>query len=107
MPFHHLLWLGITGGIVPCPDAIAVLAFAIYLRQIVWGLVVIVAFSFGLAAVLIAIGIVFVKARGALEKRFDERRNRFLRMAPAVSAVFVIAVGGWLTWAYVKALGWI
>ena len=68
-----LLALGISGGIVPCPDALVVLLSAIALHRIALGLLVIVAFSFGLAAVLIAIGIVMVTAGRFLEKHYPKR----------------------------------
>src|SRR5262249_22533021 len=52
---RELLALGVTGGIVPCPAALVVLLSAVALRRVGFGLFLIVAFSVGLAAVLIAI----------------------------------------------------
>src|SRR5262245_21939433 len=58
------LWaLGITGGIVPCPAALVVLLSALALRRVGFGLLLIVAFSVGLALVLVAIGMLMVYAR--------------------------------------------
>src|SRR5215470_1867616 len=80
-PRHHdassvslrQLWaLGITGGIVPCPAALVVLLSALSLRRVGFGLLLIVAFSVGLALVLIAIGLLMVYAR-RLVARLDER----------------------------------
>jgi len=65
-----LVALGISGGIVPCPAALVVLLGAMASRQIGLGLLLIVAFSVGLAAVLIAIGLLVVCAR-RLVTRFD------------------------------------
>ena len=65
-----LVALGVSGGIVPCPAALVVLLGAVASRQIGLGLLLIVAFSVGLAAVLIAIGLVVVCAR-RLVARFD------------------------------------
>ena len=48
--------LGVTGGIVPCPAALVVLLSAISLHRVAFGLYLIVAFSLGLAVVLISIG---------------------------------------------------
>ncbi len=59
----QLLMLGITGGIVPCPAALVVLLSAFSLHQVGFGLFLIVAFSLGLAAVLIVIGLLMVYAR--------------------------------------------
>jgi ABC-type nickel/cobalt efflux system permease component RcnA len=58
-----LVALGVSGGIVPCPAALVVLLSAIAGRQVGLGLLLIVAFSIGLAAVLIAIGLLVVYAR--------------------------------------------
>jgi ABC-type nickel/cobalt efflux system permease component RcnA len=65
-----LVALGVSGGIVPCPAALVVLLGAAASRQIGLGLLLIVAFSVGLAAVLIAIGLLVVYAR-RLVARFD------------------------------------
>ena len=61
--FRQLLALGVTGGIVPCPAALVVLLSAFALHRVGFGLLLIVAFSVGLAAVLIAIGLAMVYAR--------------------------------------------
>jgi ABC-type nickel/cobalt efflux system permease component RcnA len=58
-----LLTLGVTGGMVPCPAALVVLLSAIALGRVGFGLLLIVAFSAGLAAVLVAIGLLMVGAR--------------------------------------------
>jgi nickel/cobalt exporter len=63
IPLRHLLTLGITGGMVPCPAALVVLLSALSLHRVGLGLFLIVAFSLGLAAVLIVIGLLMVCAR--------------------------------------------
>jgi ABC-type nickel/cobalt efflux system permease component RcnA len=60
---RQLLVLGVTGGIVPCPAALVVLLSAVALHRTAFGLYLIVAFSLGLAAVLIAMGMITVYAR--------------------------------------------
>ncbi len=62
-----LLAMGVSGGLVPCPEALGVMLIAIGLGRIGLGLALIVAFSFGLAAVLIAIGILLVRSRSKLD----------------------------------------
>ena len=66
VPHRQLLLLGVTGGIVPCPAAIVVLLSAVALHRVVFGLFLIVAFSVGLAAVLVAMGLAVVYARRAM-----------------------------------------
>jgi high-affinity nickel-transport protein len=89
---RQLLLLGITGGIVPCPAALVVLLSAIALRRIALGFFLIVAFSFGLAAVLIAIGLAVVRA-GRLLARYDPASKLIRRQLPLVSAAFIIIIG--------------
>ena len=57
--------LGVSGGIVPCPAALVVLLSAVSMQRIGLGLLLIVAFSVGLAAVLIVIGLLMVYARAS------------------------------------------
>ncbi len=66
--WRSLIGLGIFGGILPCPSAIVVMLSAIALHRIAFGLVLILAFSVGLAGVLTGIGFVLVYA-GAISKR--------------------------------------
>ena len=89
--FGRLFVLGVPGGIVPCPAALVVLLTAIALHRLALGLAMIVSFSAGLAAVLIAIGIAVVKARGWIE-RFAGG-GRLTRVLPVVSAVLITLIG--------------
>ena len=52
-----LVAVGISGGLIPCPTALVVLLAAISLHRVAFGLVLIVAFSVGLAAVVSGIGL--------------------------------------------------
>jgi len=52
-----ILWFGFTGGLLPCPAAIAVLLVCIQLKQFMLGVAIVAAFSVGLAITLVAIGI--------------------------------------------------
>ena len=60
----RLLGVGISGGIIPCPTALVVLLAAISLHRVGYGLVLIVAFSLGLAATMSGIGLLAVAAQG-------------------------------------------
>jgi len=87
------LWaLGITGGIIPCPAALVVLLSALSLRRVGFGLLLIVAFSVGLAAVLIAIGVLMVYAR-RLMARFDESGPLVTRWLPLGSSAVMTLLG--------------
>lgn len=82
--------LGVTGGIVPCPAALVVLLSAVALHRVGFGLFLIAAFSVGLAAVLIGMGLVAVYA-GRLLKVAEGTFVRF--WMPALSATMITVAG--------------
>ncbi len=89
--FRSLLALGVSGGLLPCPSALVVMLGAIALNRIAFGLALIVAFSVGLAAVLTAVGIALVYARGLFDRLpLDGRVARYVPVASAL----VISVAG-------------
>jgi ABC-type nickel/cobalt efflux system permease component RcnA len=99
-----LVALGVSGGIVPCPAALVVLLSAVAMGRIGLGFLLIVAFSVGLAAVLIAIGLVVVYA-GRLVARFGGTSAEgplVRRWLPLTSAAVITASGVVIT---VQALG--
>jgi len=88
----QLFLLGVSGGLVPCPAAIAILLAAVGAGRLGEGLTYILLFSFGLAAVLIAIGIAVVSA-GNFASRFLDAK-RFARKVAIGGAVLVTFIGG-------------
>nr|WP_203544537.1 sulfite exporter TauE/SafE family protein [Desulfovibrio sp. JC022] len=86
-----MLSLGIAGGMVPCPTALVVLLASVAFGRIVFGLLLILAFSLGLAAVLIIIGILTVRA-SKLTERFSGSR-RWIENLPVLSAGLVMLAG--------------
>ena len=105
MTRRSLLALGVSGGLLPCPAALVVMLGAIALNRVGFGLLLIVAFSLGLAGTLTAIGVLMVRATTVLERMSAEGRwlsriplNRQLIQAlPAVSALFIVLVGTGVT----------
>jgi nickel/cobalt exporter len=90
-----LLGVGVAAGLLPCPSALVVLLSAIALHRVGLGLVLILAFSAGLAATITAIGLVAVLARRAFSRlRLD---GRLVRALPAASALAIVAVGVGIT----------
>ncbi len=93
--WRSLFALGVSGGLVPCPDAIAILLVAMTINRVALGLSLIIAFSLGLAVVLIVIGIMIVQG-----KRLFARLRWFDRVAyvmPVISAFIVMGIGLTLT----------
>ena len=76
---------------MPCPSALVVLLSAIALHRVGTGLLFIVAFSLGLASVLVAIGTLVVRASRLLS-RFDSNRNA-IRLVPLASASIISVLG--------------
>ena len=101
--FWGLLSLGISGGIVPCVDALIGLLFAISLNKLVWGLIILCAFSFGLAAVLVAIGILMVMAKPLIARFTGE--GIWLQRLPIISAAVVILLGAVLVFKAFNTIG--
>ncbi|HEX6789282.1 MAG TPA: sulfite exporter TauE/SafE family protein [Gaiellaceae bacterium] len=96
---HHtrkgLLAVGVSGGLLPCPSALVVLLAAISLHRLAFGLVLIVAFSIGLALSITGIGMAAVLAKKAFAKRsFD---GLLIRALPAVSAAVILVAGAVMT----------
>jgi ABC-type nickel/cobalt efflux system permease component RcnA len=89
---RRLLVLGVTGGMVPCPAALVVLLSAVTLHRTAFGLFLIVAFSIGLAAVLIAMGLAAVYAGRAMSRLpFDVPLIQ--RWLPMASALLISVLG--------------
>lgn len=89
--WKSLLALGISGGLLPCPSALVLLLSAISLHRVGYGLVLVVAFSIGLAATLTGIGLLFVYA-GSFIKR-PMRESKLVRILPVASAFVIACVG--------------
>lgn len=87
----NLIALGVSGGLVPCPSALVVLLSAITLHRIGFGLILIIAFSFGLASVLIGIGLLMLYARRFVERFHWE--GGFIRRLPLFSSVVIAVLG--------------
>ena len=90
-----LIVMGVSAGLLPCPSALVVLLAAIAQHQIGLGLVLILAFSAGLAATLTVLGLAVVHAGRAMS-RFDTTSPIFT-LLPALSAVLIVCVGLGLT----------
>jgi nickel/cobalt transporter (NicO) family protein len=88
---RSLVAVGVSGGLLPCPSALVVLLAAISLHRVGFGLLLILAFSAGLALTITGIGLAAVLARSAFRRvNLD---GRFVALLPAVSAFVILAAG--------------
>jgi nickel/cobalt exporter len=86
--------LALSGGILPSPTALIVLLGSIALHRAAYGLALIASFSLGLAAALVGVGVVTLRARDLVARRMSSRAARLL---PVASASAVAVLGAILT----------
>jgi sulfite exporter TauE/SafE len=96
MPENKLSWgrvisLGISGGIIPCPDALAVLLAAIAAGRIALGMGLILFFSLGLAFALVMVGMIIVTTKRLLTGR--KGLSRIINYLPYISSLFITLLG--------------
>ena len=89
--FRSLLAVGVSGGLLPCPSALVVLLAAISLHRVAFGLLLIVAFSAGLALSITGVGLVAVLAKRAFAHAGFEKG--IVRALPALSAGIIVIAG--------------
>jgi ABC-type nickel/cobalt efflux system permease component RcnA len=88
---RDLLAVGVSGGLLPCPTALVVLLAAISLHRVGYGLVLILAFSVGLAGAMTAVGLAAVSAKRFLRGAGID--GRIVRALPALSALLIVGLG--------------
>lgn len=102
--WRSLLALGISGGLLPCPSALVVLLSAISLHRVGYGLVLVIAFSLGLAATLTAVGLMFVYAGRFIKRPLGN--SRLVRVLPVASAFVIACAGAVICYEAIVGAGW-
>lgn len=96
----QIVLFGLTGGLIPCPASITVLLLCLQLKEFTLGVVLVLAFSIGLAVTLVVVG-----AAAALSVRQATKRwswfGAVASRAPYLSSLLIIGVG-----LYVGFHGW-
>ena len=85
--------LGISGGIVPCPAALALLLASLSVGDLSKGLMLVLIFSFGLALALVAIGLLVVNSVRASSRFLDT--EKYAPKIAFASAALVTLVGAY------------
>ncbi len=86
------LWaIGFSGGIAPCSAGIGLILISLWQGWMWYGLILLVAFSLGLGAVLVSIAVVMVTTKALL--KVEAREGRLIRLLPVVSTLLLCAVG--------------
>jgi ABC-type nickel/cobalt efflux system permease component RcnA len=99
-----LIALGASGGLVPCPSALVLLLASISFGHVGVGLILLIAFSIGLAGVLMAIGMMVLYAKTWLPDPAKTSRHPAFRLVPVVSAAVIVCLGLLMTGV---SLGWV
>jgi len=101
--WRGLIALGVSGGLVPCPSAMVILLAAVALNKTLFGMVLVVAFSLGLAITLTLVGLAFLYARN----RFRGRSSgaRWPKVLPVASAAMMLLLGVGLCVTAIRSFG--
>lgn len=96
----QILLFGLTGGLIPCPAAVTVLLLCLQLKKLVLGVVLVSAFSVGLAVTMVSAGIIASLSVKHIGKRWSGFGS-FARRAPYASAGLMLIIA-----AYMAYTGW-
>jgi len=94
----EVLWMGISGGIVPCPTGLVIVSLAFRFHQPGLGLLLVVFFSLGMAAVLVGIGVGAVKGVNLILTYGGKKAEKAFQVLPVLSALFITGLGAFLLW---------
>jgi ABC-type nickel/cobalt efflux system permease component RcnA len=99
LTWRGLFILGLAGGLIPSTSALLILLGSIAAGRPAFGLVLVVAFGLGMAAVMTGVGLAMIFARTRLD-RMPSRSSlgRLAAVAPLVASVAVLGLGVVLTY---------
>lgn len=89
----EIVWFGFTGGLIPCPAAVAVLLICLQLKAFALGIGMVAAFSFGLAVTLVSVGVIAAWGTRKAQQNwrgFDAWSSRL----PYISSSLILLLGG-------------
>ncbi|MCI0530478.1 MAG: sulfite exporter TauE/SafE family protein [candidate division Zixibacteria bacterium] len=90
--WKDLVFLGISGGIIPCPAAFAVLLTSITTGKPESGILWVLSFSLGLAIALVLIGILVTRVGQWAERKFSPMG--WMSKIPVFTSVIILLLGG-------------
>ena len=88
----QIILFGLTGGLLPCPSAFAVLLVCLQLKKVSLGFALVLGFSIGLAITLVTVGTIAALSVKHASKRF-KRFGEFARKIPYASSTVLILIG--------------
>jgi nickel/cobalt transporter (NicO) family protein len=104
-----LIAMGLAGGLLPSPSAVLVFLGALAVGHPWFGVALVVAFGLGMATTLAVVGVLVMRLRERVERRFVGRHGTrtalVLRVLPLATALTVTGLGLLLALKGVNALG--
>jgi len=88
----QVILFGLTGGLLPCPSAFAVLLVCLQLKKVSLGFALVLGFSIGLAVTLVTVGTIAAISVKHATKKFA-RFGEFARKVPYASSMVLILIG--------------
>jgi len=88
----QIVLFGLTGGLMPCPSAFALLLVCLQLKRVVLGFALVLGFSIGLAITLVSVGVLAAFSVQHAGKRF-KGIGEFARRVPYLSSMLLIFIG--------------
>jgi ABC-type nickel/cobalt efflux system permease component RcnA len=96
--WRSLFVLGLAGGLIPSTSALLILLGAIASERAAFGVVLVVAFGIGMAAVMTGVGLALILARGRIDGlAADSTFGRVRAWLPLAAACLVLGIGLYLT----------
>jgi nickel/cobalt exporter len=94
----QIVIFGLTGGLIPCPASITVLLLCLQLKQVALGALLVLCFSVGLAATMVAVGVVAAMGMRQAERRWSGAFETLAKRAPYASAGLISLVALVMAW---------
>jgi len=98
---RQIALFGLTGGLLPCPAAFTIVLVCLQLKRFALGVAMVLSFSAGLAATLVAAGVVAAWSLRHAEKRFrglGSAARKLPYLSSGILALMAVYIGlqGWL-----------
>lgn len=91
--FRELISLGMAGGIVPCPAALALLIVAVSRGRFAESITVLLAFSLGVSTTLVGIGVAAVAFTSVMQRVLGSSTPVWARRISLASSVVITCMG--------------
>lgn len=99
----QIAMFGLTGGLIPCPAAVTVLLLCLQLKRLTLGVVLVSAFSVGLAVTMVSAGVIASLSVNQIQKRWSGFGN-FARKAPYASAGLMLVIACYMAYSGLRGL---